>query len=365
MHRAVTNRNDTGGVALRAILIFAACAFALSAAPAADRVRLSPRFVSGETLRYQIDTNTITTGKTISPIADPEAASKFNQTANLIVRLEVLDVKPEPDGTAARVRLRATYEKSGATSESDSYDPAAAALQDQYEKLQGRSLQFTIEPDGKVTSVTGIDDVMANPAAASAIQAWMDGFSSSAKLPKEGIDVGQKWTNDRPLENTPLAGLTFHTESTYVRNEACPAVAPATTAPASAAAAAAVATSSPAMAEKSADAEMCATILTKFEILRHGSAHGDATPDAYLHNGLRTSGTWTGSGESLDSVSLKTGMVVRSTQRGQQDMDFSIVSAASGSKMQYSGHVESHSEIALLPDQTSPVPAPAPSPAKP
>ena len=342
---AATSRLRILGRANRVCLIFAAISISLGAAPAANRIHLTPKFVSGETLRYQIDTNTVTTGKATSPIADPEAASKFNQSANLIVRLEVLDVKPDPDGSAARVRLRATYEKSSATSESDSYDSGAAALQEQYDKLQGRSLQFTIEPDGKVTSVTGFDDVLTNPSAASSMQAWMDGLSSSAKFPKEGIEVGQKWTNDRPLENTPLAGLTFHTESTYLRDEPCPgpsvAVAPAANAAASSVAPDAVGST-------------CATILTKFEIFRHGSAHGDATPDSYLHNGLRTSGTWTGAGESLDSVSLSNGMVVRSTQTGKQDMDFSITSAASGSKMHYSGHVDSRSEIALLPAQATP-----------
>jgi hypothetical protein len=333
MIRAAASRLRFLGRATRVCAICGGISISLGAAPAANRIHLSPKFISGETLRYQIDTKTVTTGKATSPIADPEAASKFNQSANLIVRLEVLDVKPELDGSASRVRLRATYEKSSATSESDSYDAGAAALQEQYDKLQGRSLQFTIEPDGKVTSVAGFDDLLSNPSAASSMQAWMDGLSSSAKFPKEGIEVGQKWTNDRPLENTPLAGLTFHTESTYLRNEPCPGESGAVT--------------------PDAGGSACATILTKFEIFRHGSAHGDATPDSYLHNGLRTSGTWTGAGESLDSVSLANGMVVRSTQTGKQDMDFSIVSAASGSKMHYSGHVDSRSEISLLPPRLS------------
>jgi hypothetical protein len=348
MFRAATSRLRFLRRARCSRVIVGAVSISLASAPAANRIHLTPKFVSGETLRYQIDTDTVTTGKATSPIADPEGASKFNQAANLIVRLEVLDVKPEPDGSTPRVRLRATYEKSSATSESDSYDSGAAALQEQYDKLQGRSVQFTIEPDGKVTSVTGLDDVLANPSAASSMQAWMDGLSSSAKFPKEGIEVGQKWTNDRPLANTPLAGLTFHTESTYLRNEACPgSVAAARPGEGSAA---------PATNPGTPDAggSTCATILTRFEIFRHGSAHGDATPDSYLQNGLRTSGTWTGAGESLDSVSLSNGIVVRSTQTGKQDMDFSIVSAASGSKMHYSGHVESRSEITLLPAESKP-----------
>ena len=120
-------------------------------------------------------------------------------------------MKPDADGATSRVRLRATYEKSDAVLESDSYDPGAAAVQDQYEKLQGRAFQFTIEPDGKVSGVTGIDDVLANPASASAVQSWMNGLASTSKFPREGIAIGQKWTDDRPLDNTPIANLTFHT----------------------------------------------------------------------------------------------------------------------------------------------------------
>jgi hypothetical protein len=94
---------------------------------------------------------------------------------------------------------------------------------------------------------------------------------------------------------------------------------------------------------------VCAVILTRFHISRRGGEDDDATPETYLHNGLRTAGTWTGTGESLDDISLATGMIVRSTQTGHQDMDFEIASAASGSKMQYKGHVDSQCEIVLLP----------------
>ncbi len=211
----------TEGQRYRSAAIVALALASLAAAPSAERIQLSPRFVSGETLRYQIETRTSTTGKATSPIVDPEAASKFDQTANLVVRLDVLDVKPDADGATSRVRLRATYEKSDAVLESDSYDPGAAALQDQYEKLQGRAFQFTIEPDGKVSGVSGMDDVLANPSSASAVQSWMDGLAATAKFPREGIAIGQKWSNDRPLDNTPIANLTFHTEATYVRDEDC------------------------------------------------------------------------------------------------------------------------------------------------
>ncbi|MFZ1033660.1 MAG: hypothetical protein WAN72_16825, partial [Candidatus Acidiferrales bacterium] len=89
-------------------------------------------------------------------------------------------------------------------------------------------------------------------------------------------------------------------------------------------------------------------------------------PEDYRHNGLRTSGTWTGNGESLDAISLQSGMITRSTQTSKQDMDFEIVSALSGSKMHYVGHVESQSEVTLMPpntpDATPATPAPQSQP---
>ena len=324
----------------------------LSAAPAAERIHLAPRFVAGEVLRYQIETHTSTTGKATTPIVDPEAATKFSQTATLIVRLDVLDVKPDPDGSTARVRLRATYEKSDAILESDAYDPGAAALQEQYDKLQGRAFQFTIEQDGKVSDVSGIDDVLANPAASGAVQSWMEGVASTAKFPKEGIAIAQKWTNDRPLDNrrSPASHL-GPSQRTSATSRALPRRHATTSERRHGRAASPV--------PSDAAAAVCAVILTKFRIFRPGGDDSDATPDGYLHNGLRTAGTWAGSGESLDDISLANGMLVRSTQTGHQDMDFEIASAASGSKVHYSGHVDSQSEIVLLPNSPAPTAAPA------
>jgi hypothetical protein len=92
-------------------------------------------------------------------------------------------------------------------------------------------------------------------------------------------------------------------------------------------------------------------ILTRSELLRRGSTQSDATPDEYRRNGLRTSGTWTGSGESLDSISLSTGLLVTSTQSSTQSMDYLITSASNGSNIHHVGKAESQSEISLVPDQ--------------
>ena len=338
---------------LAAFTIIAACLTAIAIPPCANppsaRIHLAPKFVAGDSFLYRIETRTTTTSTATTPVVDPEAASKFKQTSNLQIRLDVVSVEPAAKGAAPAVHLRAKYEVATAVTESDAYDPSASALEDQFNRLQGRTMEFTIEPSGKISDITGLDDVLANPSTANAVRGWINGLASSSELPREGISIGQKWNTERPLENTPLANLLWRAESTYVRDEDC-APAPA--------ADSVSATPAPA-ASPDATPQPCAVILTRFEILRHSSANSDPTPEDYRHNGLRTSGTWTGKGDSLDSISLQTGMIVRSTQTATQEMDFEIVSSLTGSKIHYVGHVETQSETKLIP---TPPAAPASQP---
>lgn len=324
--------------ALRITVIAAGTLLALSIAAAGDqRVHLLSKFTSGEILRYEISTRTTTSGTTTSPIENPEGASRLRQSADMIIRLDILDAQPPTAAAMGRVHLRATYERSDATSETDAYDPQAAAIADQYARLLGRSIEFTLEPDGKLSSVTGLEDVLSNPSMAQSVRSWMTGLSSGVGFPQGGITLNQKWSNEQPLLSTPLAGLVWRTDSTYLRNEPCRAAA------STEAGNAAPTTATPHIADES-----CAVILTRFEILHHGS-RDDLTPEDYRRNSLRTSGTWAGKGESLDSISLTTGMVVSSTQTSTQDINLRITSTRSGSRMSYTGHVETQTEIRLLP----------------
>jgi hypothetical protein len=314
---------------------------------AGQRIHLNPNFTMGQTFRYHFESRTTTTGTTTTPIVDPEAASKLKQTSDLLIRLDVVGVEPAANGVPGAARLRATYEKASASTETDSYDPAATSLADIYNNMQGRSLEFTIESNGTISHLTGLDDVLSNPSAAGAVRGWLDGFSPRGNLPAEGIAIGQKWNAESPLNNTPLANLLRRTEFAYLRDERCEIpIAPGS----SARDGGTSATKDPA-AGSTSTGPFCAVILARFEILRHGS--GDPTPEDYRHNGLRSSGTWTGKGESLDSISLQTGMLVRSTQTSTQKMDIEITSALSGSKMHYAGQVETQSEITLLPSTSA------------
>jgi hypothetical protein len=330
MHRKTELTSRNARCFPLAVACLAFLALSLRAAPS-NRVHLSPKFTPGETLRYQIETRTAENGKMETPIENPEAASKSRQTVSLILRLDVLNPLPTNNDPPGSVRIRATYEKSSATFESDAYEPAGPNIADQYKNLEGRSLEYTIELNGEFSHISGIDDVLANRSVAENVHSWMNGLSYSAHIPKEGIDVGQKWSSERPIEGVALGGLIWRNQSTYMRNEPCNS----TEAPPKSAA-----TTQPA----DANAE-CAVIVTQFKINRNG----DATPDDYARQNLDTSGTWIGSGGSLEFVSLSTGILIHSTQESTQNIEVEIVSTRSGSKMHYTGHVETHSEISLLP----------------
>ncbi len=315
--------------------------FALAfAATASVRVRFSPKFVPGEVLRYRIESLTTTTGTTTTPIVNPEGGSKSVQTIHMVVRLETRGVS-----TDSKIRFHATYEKSSAESETDALDLAASSFADQYNRLEGRSVEFTLQPNGQFSDFQDVSAALpgqptagqrnADQSAAESALALLQGLAPGSAFPQKGVAIGQKWTNEQPIAGALLSGLARRSDFSYLRDETCGS------------SAASQVSGSPA----SARPDDCAVILTHFTILRRGSTQADDTPDEYRRNGLRTSGTWTGSGESLDSISLATGLLVNSTQTSTQEMDYQIISASSGSSIHRVGKVQSQTEITLIPVQ--------------
>jgi hypothetical protein len=339
------------------IAIQTAVLFALPVLAASDhqRVHLLPQFRPGDSLRYQIESQMTSAGTTTTPIVNPEGATQVKQSVSIILRLDVLEVQPAASGSASGSGAKAVRPTNRAPVSNAApgpmriratYDPTSASLADQYNRLEGRSMEFTLEPDGKIVDIKGLEDMLSNPSAAQTVRTWMAGLSSSVGFPQQGIEIGQKWSREQPLTGVPLDRLFWHTEASYLRNEVCPENIPLVGSETNAVPGSEAAPKTP-----SANSRTCATILTQFTIIRRGSHNprADDTPDDYRHNGLRTSGTWTGSGESLDSISLATGRMLRSTQSSSQDLDFAITSTNTGSRMTYKGKIETRTEIILLP----------------
>jgi hypothetical protein len=318
--------------ALLSIAVFSSLSASLFAT---GRVQLTPKFSVGQVVRYRIESTMKTTGKTTSPIVNPEGGSQSSDAIHMQVRLEVLAVALE-----GKIRLRAVYEKSSADSETDALDLTARSFAARFNSLEGRAFEFTLGSDGSLTNVQDLTAAVSGDSSKAPTPelAWLQEVVSSDNIPQKPAAVGEKWKSEKPVPGALLTGLVSRSESTYLRNEPCgasstensPAAGSATPAPSS---------------------DDCAVILTQFEISRSGSPHSDATPDDYRRNGLRTSGAWTGTGESLDSISLATGLLVSSTQSSTQQMDYQVTSTSTGSTIHHTGKTQSQTQITLVPTQ--------------
>lgn len=328
------------GLAICCVAFFVnANAFPSRAADA--RIHLVPSFASGQSFRYGVQMRIDTTSAATGPITDPSGAKKLNESVGVVIRLDVLSAAGA-SGAPASARIRATYEKAAATTNTGGYDPDIAAMEDRYKKLAGQSIEFTLQTDGKITNVSGLKELAsdADPSRAAMLNQWLSQLTLGASLPKQGIAIGEKWSSQQPLADVPLAGLSWKTTATYVRDEPCPAASqpseaggvPVTPAPAP---------------------EQCAIILTRSEIVGGGDSK-ERTPEVFRQNGLRTSGVWTGSAESLTAISVHTGMVSSVTETGLTHMDFTIMTHTGQNRMRYAGDTRTQSEITLLSQSTLP-----------
>ncbi|MCU1342546.1 MAG: hypothetical protein JWN92_1969 [Candidatus Acidoferrum typicum] len=296
------------------------------------RVSLAPRFSSGQAFRYSMEFETTTSTSRSGLAADPEGPSKLVITWNATILLQVLPAEANAQGN---IRLRTTYESSTAHVTSDTFDPAAAATEEQYKKLQGKVVEFTLDANGKVILVAGLEDIVNGEKAAQAAREWISQLGAGSGAPLGGVTVGQKWTSDQPA-SLPVAGLVWRTDSEYMRNEIChPPNLEAPPAPSS--------TESGANPDS---AETCAVILTHLNLLRPKSVR-NPTPEDYRKNGMQTAGRWDGAAQSLSYISLRTGLAVSVTQTGSEEMDVTLTTGKSTS-MHYKGTVLSRSQVALV-----------------
>ena len=97
--------------------------------------------------------------------------------------------------------------------------------------------------------------------------------------------------------------------------------------------------------------ETCAVILTHLNLIRPTPVR-DPTPEELRKNGVRTVGTWNSSAQSLSYISLRSGLIVRLTQTGSEDMDVTLTTERHDS-LHYAGTILSRSQVELVADKTS------------
>lgn len=319
---------------VRQVLSLAAlsvCLPAVASARTQAREHLRPDLVKGATLRYRIETTTSSNEHNVTPVVNPEGASEYKQSTSFVLRFDVLDANGATKLSARSVKLRATFEQASSDSQANAYAPSASALDETIGKLEGKSFEFSVAGGNRLEHVRRLSQIAPDRDVAARILSWMHVLFAPVDLPAGGIVVGQKWSSQRKLSDLPLANLFWRNNSAYLRNEPCASASGIEKIPGLGA------------------GSQCAVLLTRFTIAPHGSGRSDSTPEAYLRNGLRTSGKWTGEGESLDAISLTTGLLVSATQTATQDMDYEIRSAASGSSIRHVGHTTTQTEISIVP----------------
>jgi hypothetical protein len=307
---------------------------------ASPRVSLAPRFSPGQVFRYEMEFETTTSTSRSGLATDPQGPGKLVITWDATIRMEVLPAEATAPGS---IRLRTTYEKSAANVRSDTFDPAAAATRDQYQALEGKVVEFTLDAGGKVKSASGLEGIVGGEKGAQSAREWIAQLDASSGAPAGGVTVGQKWSFEQAATSLPVAGMVWRTETEYLRNEACHAPNPDVPSDVP------LAASSEESAGNPESSETCAVILTRLNLVRPKPVH-DPTPEEYRKNGMQTAGKWSGSAQSLTYVSLRSGLVVSVTQTGTEEMDVTLTNAENSS-LHYAGTILSRSQVALIADE--------------
>jgi hypothetical protein len=298
----------------------------------AARVKLQPRLVPGEVMRYQIEFQTDSSMRHGGAIQDPQGPLQLVVTWDAMVRLEVLGPADASKAPTGSIRVRTTYEKSSASVRSDTPDPEADGIEKQYSQLQGLSFEFTLGANGHVSGVRGLEGIISDEKARAAAEQWMAQLSGSSSFPAAGIVPGQHWSSDEPADSLPLPGLAWRTSSTYLRNEPChPA--------------------NPGGVAGTIGDDSCAVILTNLSLESKHPGKDATTEDR--SSGVRTSGHWTSTGQSLSYVSLSSGWVVSATQSGTEETDITVARPGE-TTVHYAGTAQSRSSVSMVQLNISP-----------
>jgi len=311
-----------GAAALTALTLAA-----LAATPS-DRVDLFPRLQAGQVLSYAITYHTDKQTKTRSSVVLAEAPSDFAYDVRGTLRLEILGVAAQ--GSRAVIKARSFYTpldahlwvaKSGQPSvqQQGNTVPASPAI------------GFSIFPDGRIDQITGLDAL--SPDQQEAWHQWASRFATAAGFPQGGIKPSQKWKSEETEKSpAPIAGLTWLRESTYVRNEPCRPLR---------------FNEKGDFVESDQPPDTCAVILTT-ALLKQKSSTKDATPEDFRVRQLRTSGAAHANNKTILYISLKTGLVVRSSDEANQSMTVTIAKTDNSNQVHYEIQAKSSAELFLL-----------------
>lgn len=306
----------------------------------ADRVILFPRLSVGQIIRYQIGYHAATNITTESTVAAPMAPTGEQINANILLQVEVEDLRIDAGKSLARLRTR-IVEPDATAPAARASNPAATTNATEAPNDAGKSakrdktVELTLHSDGQVTDVEGLGRLSADEQ--SAWQEWVGRFGGGAALPEKGVKPGEKWKAEEPITTALLTGLSWEKESEYVNDSPCVAMK-------------LTPRGDPTAGEQSQ--EKCAVILTT-AILKQKSSQKDATPEDFKLHDLRTMGSAKGKNQIITYFSLKTGLVVRATEDANQSMSVIVAKTDGSNRVHYTIDAESHAQVLLLADSTA------------
>jgi len=295
-----------------------------------DRVVLFPKLTVGETIHYRIGYSAKTNTNTESTVAAPMAPNGGQTNSNLLLQVEVDDLRVDSGRTVVRLRTRIVEPDATAANAGVSINAAQHPSDDGKPTTKNKIVTFTFYGDGRVTDIEGLDKLSSDEQAA--WQEWVARFGSGASFPEKGVKPGEKWKAEEPISNALLTGLSWEKDSEYVNDAPCAATKLTPQGDVSA-------------AEQTR--EKCAVILTT-AILKQRSSQKDATPEDYKLHDLRTMGIAKGKNETITYISLKTGLVVRATDDANQSMNVIVAKTDGSNRVHYVIDAESHAQVLLL-----------------
>jgi hypothetical protein len=290
------------GVAWRMTACTVLLAAGVGAAGSDQRVVLLPKLQVGQAVKYDVHGKVKRHVKTESRVATMLHPGDVQRDVAMPLVFTAKEIHLEKGRPV--VLAHAEFD----AGEPDSSDKNASAR---------ANVEFTIAGDGQVAKAEGLNDVA--PEMRLAWQFWLSRFAFGWTLPAEGAKPGDKWKSEEAEKSpSPIAGLEWEKETTYVGNDKCPLI----------------------------PAETCASFLTRATLKQKSSAK-DATPEDYRLHELRTSGTAKGTDEIITYISLKSGLVVRATEETQQSMDVTIAKADGTNGVHYTIEASSRFETLL------------------
>ncbi|MGH9744074.1 MAG: hypothetical protein ACRD51_17160 [Candidatus Acidiferrum sp.] len=297
-----------------------------------ERLILFPRLHVGQVIRYQIGYRAATNTDTESTVAAPMAPVGGQTNANIILEVEVEDLRNDAGGPVARLRTRIVNPDAISTNNTPRANSTPQPNRAPSAVQPNKTVDFTLHADGRVTDVQGLDTLSSDERAA--WQEWISRFGGAAALPQRGVKLGEKWKSDEPISNSLLSGLSWEKKSEYVNDAPCAAM---------------QLTPQGDPAETQQPPETCAVILTT-AILKQKSSPKDATPEDYKLHDLRNMGTAKGQNQIISYFSLTTGLVVSATEDANQSMNLTVATENGSNRVHYSIDAESHARVLLLAD---------------